>query len=757
MTSTIAVETPGAWGRLRAWNARVGLARKLAFALAALATISGVATYIALTGSAPFGGEPRTILILLNIDLALLLTLAAVILKRLVALWAARRRGLAGARLLTRMVGLFGVVAVTPAIVVAVGSVLFFQFGVQTWFSERVRTALDQSLQAAEAYLREHQNAVRGDVLAMANDLNRQSPQLIVNPQLFERVVNAQAAVRNLSEAVVLDGSGNILARAGLSFSLELERLPMWAVDQAREGGVPIMTGEADDRVRALVKLERFADAFLFVGRFIDPTVLAHISKTQQAVAAYRSLEGRSSSIQITFALVFMVVALLLLLTAAWLGIVFATRLVRPVGELINAAERVRAGELSTRVAEARDDDELALLGRAFNRMTQQIEAQRGELVEANNQLDMRRRFTEAVLDGVSAGVIGLDDQGRIYLPNRSATMLLGIDLVATLGRELTDVLPELAELFQRVRARPDRRAEGQIEVVRQNRRRTLHARIAAELADDRVRGYVVTFDDVSDLMAAQRAAAWSDIARRIAHEIKNPLTPIQLSAERLRRKYLKEITNDPETFAACTDTIVRQVGDIGRLVDEFSAFARMPAPVFAIEDVTALAREQLTLQRQAHGEVAFETDLPDQPVRLRCDARQLRQCLTNLLQNAIDAIEGRRQAQGPAAPAGRVALRLRVEPGQVALEVEDNGKGLPPELDRAKLVEPYVTTRAKGTGLGLAIVKKIMEDHRGVLVLEDAPGGGARVRLLFDTADAGGREGDPAPAERDLTAAHGA
>ena len=763
MTGTIVDDTPGTWRRLRAWNARVGLARKFAVALAALAAMSGVATYVALTGAAPFGGEPSTILILLNLDLVLLLALAAVILKRLAGLWAARRRGLAGARLLTRMVGLFGVVAVTPAIVVAIGSALFLQLGVQAWFSEQVRTALDQSLQAAEAYLREHQNAVRGDVLAMANDLNRQASSLTLNPQLFDRVVNAQAAVRNLSEAVVLDGAGNILARAGLTFSMELERLPMWAVEQARQGEVPIMTGEADDRVRALAKLDRFVDAYLFVGRFIEPTVLAHISRTQNAVAAYRSLEGRSSSIQITFALVFMVVALLLLLTAAWFGIVFATRLVRPIGELIDAAERVRAGDLSTRVAEGAVDDEVTLLGRSFNRMTQQIEAQRAELIDANNQLDTRRRFTEAVLDGVSAGVIGLDDQGRIYLPNRSAAALLGIDLVATLGRELTEVLPEFAELFQRVRARPDRRAEGQIEVIRQSRRRTLLARISAELADSRVRGYVVTFDDVSDLMAAQRAAAWSDIARRIAHEIKNPLTPIQLSAERLRRKYLKEITNDPETFAACTDTIVRQVGDIGRLVDEFSAFARMPAPVFAVEDVAALAREQLTLQRQAHGAIAFATELPSGPVPLRCDARQLRQCLTNLLQNAIDAIEGRRQAEGTAAPDGRIALRLHAEPGQVVIEVEDNGRGLPSELDRAKLVEPYVTTRAKGTGLGLAIVKKIMEDHRGALVLEDAPGGGARVRLLFDAGEhvepsaPAGREPASTPGEPALTTAAGA
>ncbi len=387
--------------------------------------------------------------------------------------------------------------------------------------------------------------------------------------------------------------------------------------------------------------------------------------------------------------------------------------------------------------------------------MTYQIQSQQRELIEANRQLDERRRFTETVLTGVSAGVIGLDRDGRIHLPNRSASALLGVDLDLSLGEDLAEVAPEMAGLLEEAAQRPERLAQAQVQIVGNNRTRTLLVRIAAERDDREISGFVVTFDDITELLSAQRKAAWADIARRIAHEIKNPLTPIQLSAERLRRKYLREIKKDPDTFRICTDTIIRHVEDIGRMVDEFSSFARMPAPVLKPEDLAAIVERAVFLQRTAHPEMAFETSFSTRPIPLRCDARLVGQALINIVKNAIESIEARIVGGDPTP--GRVAVMVSEAEGQVAVVVEDNGKGLP-QQDRQRLTEPYVTTRSKGTGLGLAIVKKIMEDHRGELVLEDRESGGARVKLVF----AGEGRAAARPVESDTAAelspvAHGA
>jgi two-component system nitrogen regulation sensor histidine kinase NtrY len=748
------------------WAERVGLARKLALMLTIAAIASGIATYGAISGQTPFGPDPRVVVVLLNVDLVLLLVLAALIARHMVVVWAERRRGLAGARLHIRLVVLFSAVAVTPAIIVAVFSALFLNFGIQSWFNERVSTALDESLRVAQAYLHEHQQTVRADLLAMANDLNRQAAVLADNPALLTKIVTAQAAVRSLTEAVVFDDTGRIWARAGLSFSLELEPLPERALATARDGDVAVLTSENDDRVRALVQLDRYIGLYLYVGRYVEPRVLGHMMRTQNAVEAYKRLEIERSGLQIRFSLLFVVVALMLLLAAVWVGLAMATRLARPISGLIAAAERVRAGDLAARVPEGATGDELESLTRAFNRMTSQIESQRGELIEANRQLDIRRHFTEAVLAGVSAGVIGLDMHGRINLPNRSAANLLSAELDRAIGQPLAEIVPEMAELLDKAAKRPERLAQSQIVVERNRRMRTLLVRIAADIEADELRGYVVTFDDVTELMNAQRKAAWADVARRIAHEIKNPLTPIQLSAERLKRRYLKEIASDPETFIACTDTIVRQVADIGRMVDEFSAFARMPAPVMKPENLIELCREPLFLQRQAHPEIRFVTQMPETTVLLRCDARQVRQTITNLLQNALDAIEGRpAPTDGHALPAGEIQLKIAVEAEQIVVTVSDNGKGFPPDEPRERLTEPYVTTRGKGTGLGLAIVKKIMEDHGGDVVLEDREGGGACVRLVFGPGESLGEgpEGDRRDTSNDaatkaneLTMAHG-
>ncbi len=721
------------YGRVNMWFTRAGMARRLAYALTAAAVACGISTYMAMSGSGPFESNPRTVLLLLNVDLVVLLLLGAVVANRLVRLWLERRRGSAGSRLQSRLVTLFGVIAVAPAIMVSIFSALFLDLGLQAWFSQQVRTALDESSAVAAAYLKEHREGIRADVLAMATDLNRQAPQLNDNPVLLSQLVSRLAELRGLSEALVVTRDGRVIAQDGLTFSLSLERIPEEVMVQAESGETVVLGSEADDRVRAVVRLDRFVDGYLFVGRFIESGVLDHVRKVERTVSNYKKLELQRSGIEITFVLIFVVVALLILLAAVWFGLVFATKMVKPIGALIAAAELVRAGDLTARVDEGASGDEIGSLSRAFNRMTGQLQGQRADLIDANRQLDERRRFSEAVLEGVSAGVIGLDAAGAITLPNRSALSLLGVGADALIGQAFDQMIPEMASLLRDARGRPERVAQAQIEIKRDNRARTLMVRIVSETSGAEINGFVVTFDDITALVAAQRTAAWADVARRIAHEIKNPLTPIQLSAERLKRKYLREIKTEPEVFTACTDTIVRQVGDIRQMVDEFSAFARMPAPVMRVEDLAALTRQAILLQRLANPDIVYEPFKLDEPARVECDSRQIGQAITNLLKNAAEAIRGRETKVGSDDRKGHIWTRVEREGDRILIVVEDDGPGLPPE-NRDRLTEPYVTTREKGTGLGLAIVQKIMEDHGGELILGDRQGGGARIGLAFTT-----------------------
>ncbi|HLG85729.1 MAG TPA: PAS domain-containing sensor histidine kinase [Alphaproteobacteria bacterium] len=711
------------WRGFVQWSARVGLGNKVAVALIVMAVMAGAATYAALTADAPFG-DPHTIILLLTFDLILFLMLGLIVARRIVALWVKRRQGTAGARLHVKFVTWFSIVAVVPAILVALFSIGFFYLGVESWFGEQTRTAVNESVVVATAYLQEHEQAIRGDILAMANDLNT----VPVGTPEFRAVVAQQALIRNLSDAIVFDAfTGQVFAGTGFTFELGLDLPQVSEIDAARRGEVRVMTSPAQDRVTALIRL--YGETYLYVARPVDQRVLAHTAIAKAASARYAELEGSRSSLQIRVWLMFIVVALLLLLAAIWLGLHFARSLVQPVSELIEAAEQVRAGDLTTRIKEPDAGDELALLTRTFNRMTSQLGSQRAELMEANRQLDVRRRFTETVLAGVSAGVLGLDLDGRITLANRTAAEFFGTDQTALVGQPLAEILPELEPVLDQLAPNNQRLVQYQFDLKRPGLRdRSLLVRIGAEQGRQ-VGGYVATFDDVTELLQAQRKAAWADVARRIAHEIKNPLTPIQLSAERLKRKYLKEIQSDPDTFKTCTDTIVRQVGDIGRMVDEFSAFARMPQPVIRPESLGDLIDQAVFLQRQAHPLLKYEVRKPNDAVIADCDSRQIAQALTNLLQNASDAIDGRSSEGGLALPRGLIEVELTADAERAFIIVADNGKGLP-LTGRDRLTEPYVTTRVKGTGLGLAIVKKIMEDHAGSLDMQDNSGGGARVVL---------------------------
>ena len=576
------------------------LGKVVTLVLAAVALLLGIATFVLLSGGAPITLRPNVVFGTVLANVTVLLLLGAALAGRLTRVWVERRRGSAGARLHVRLVLLFSVVAVTPSIVVAVFASAFFNLGIQSWFDDRIRSALDGSLAVARSSLEEHRNNIRADALGVAISLQRAST--FGDTRVLKQVLEQETTFHGLIQAVIYDPlTHQVVLSAGVLSANFVELPTDQEIAPARNNEVAVLGGGTDNHVRAVVKLGEAPELMLMIDRPVDTQIIADVERTERLVAEYKRLDANRNKLQVTFALIFALVALLVLSAAVLTGLVLANQIARPVGWLIQAAERVRGGDLAVRVPEVRSEDEMAGLSRAFNRMTGQLEAQRTELLDAYAQIDERRRFTETVLAGVSAGVIGLDGQGRVDLPNRAASELMGADLMAAVGLPLGHVVPEFAPLLQAAQAAPERPGTAEVQVGPPSNRRTLLVRIGAELRAGEVGGYVVTFDDITELQRAQRKAAWSDVARRIAHEIKNPLTPIQLAAERLKRRFAKEITSDPETFTQCADTIVRHVGDIGRMVDEFSAFARMPLPVIKPEDLGRVAREAMVLQRTAH------------------------------------------------------------------------------------------------------------------------------------------------------------
>ncbi len=699
------------------------------------ALLSAVVSYVTITGStAPLGIKPKRFWTLLLVNLGLVTLLIAVIATRIFGLWSALRAGSAGSKLQKRILTLFSVVTIVPTIIVSVFSALFFNMGIQTWFNERVQTAVNESLAVAEAYLSEHKENIRGDALAMANDLNQLAGMTATNLPEFNRIVATQSELRLLTEAIVFQRN-RIIAKGRLSFSLAFERIPQDMLERAANGEVVIMTTD-DDKVRALVRLDALEGGYLLVGRLVDSKVINHMENAQGAFNEYSQLNSQLDRLQFTFSVVFVTLAVLLLLSSIGYGMVFASRLTNPIANLMAAADRIRGGDFSARVDDTAAADEIGALARVFNRMAEQLEAQRSELIEANRRLDERRRFSEAVLSGVSAGVIALDRDKKTTLSNRSSAAILSkIDQPVAAGTPIADILPGIQELLSQAEHLPGEVAQNTLTVSKDNKTITLHVRITVEKLDDEIEGFIVTFDDISQLVAAQRNAAWADVARRVAHEIKNPLTPIQLSAERLKRKYLKYIDDDQENFIKYTDTISRHVADIGKMVEEFVSFARMPTPVFANEDMGAIIKKAVFSSQVANPSIEYIFDAPQTPVILHADERQIMQVLTNLLKNAAESIEAKFSTPSPlvgeGGERGKIVVRLVSESEQIILTVEDNGTGFPAG-EQAAMLEPYVTTRSKGTGLGLAIVKKIVEDHKGMINIENVKTGGARVSLSF-------------------------
>lgn len=707
--------------------------RRLGLVLSIAAILSGFATYIVLTGSDPFADKSSRVLPLIYLDLTLLLLLSAVVAKRIIELWVARRRGSAGSRLHVQISALFAFVAITPSIFVTIFSALFFNVGLQAWFGQPVRSALSEAREVAEAYLNEHTKTIYHDAEQITFQLAPQISALTQMPDLLAEKLTKLTEQRGIDEAIIFDGNMQVVARAYLTFALEFEKVLTNAFERARLGEIVVVPSEGGNRVRALMKLDDQTETYLYIGKFVDPAVLQHVAQTKGAITEYNRLDAQRSGLQITFVLFFSMVALLLLLAAAWAGLTVANLFVRPIMRLITAAEEVSQGNLNIQVtAEGSMHNELGNLAEAFNRMTHQLANQRQDLIQANIQIDQRRQFMETILGRISAGVISVDKDYQIVLMNRRAHELLGVmESINPKNLFLRQVSPELEALLIENKAEPHAPLLKQISIVRGNTVSILQIGIVVDQFRKKQHGFIITFDDVTPLVSAQRKAAWSDVARKIAHEIKNPLTPIQLSAERLKRRYLKEINSDPVTFQSCIDTIIRQVSQIGKLVNEFSSFARLPEPDIHRENIVDLARQAIFLQRQAHPNINFIFNAEDDMLMIDCDEGQIGQVLTNVLQNAINAVSleeiaGKNKPELPI-----IELSIEKSNSKCRIRIEDNGPGFPVQ-GRERLTEPYYTTHSKGTGLGLAIVAKIIEDHRGKLELADSMLGGAKVIIEF-------------------------
>src|SRR3989475_2610331 len=713
----------------RGWSLR----RLLAPLAVGLALLSAFLTFVVLTGLTPIEPSREVVVSFLLINGATILVLVGIIIREVWQMIQARRRGRAAARLHVQIVSLFSVIAVLPAVLVAIVANVTIDRGLDRLFSGPTREVIQNSLIVANAYLHEHAQLIRGDILGMANDIAHARPLFDQDRATFRELLTASAASRNLPGAMLIDKDRNILETAQTGIQQSFTTPAPEFLSNVDENEPQIAVFIEANYVAAVIRLRAFNDTFLYVARLLDPRVVAQLRQTQASVAEYAALESRKLGIQVAFALMFEVIALTILMAWVLIGLNFANRLVAPIRRLMGAANIVSTGDLHVQVPVLKSEGDLAQLGETFNKMTQELRTQRDELVNASELVDSRRRFIEAVLSSASAGIIGVDASGSIGILNRSAEKLIGQAESEVLDHPLSEVLSELDDLMKTAREGTQKLVQGQITILRDGHERNLSVRVSAEQTSQSRDSYIITLDDITDLVSAQRTSAWGDVARRIAHEIKNPLTPIQLSSERIRRKFGRVIAEDKAVFEQCTDTIVRQVDDIRRMVDEFSRFARMPTPVMEGEDVADTVRQAVFLMKVGHPDLDILAEIRQDPMRAQFDRRLIPQALTNIIKNATEAIE---QVPPEELGKGRVDVIAARENDDIVIDVIDNGIGLP-KVSRARLLEPYVTTRQKGTGLGLAIVGRVLEDHGGRIELKDASDfrsgqRGAWMRLRF-------------------------
>lgn len=693
-----------------------------------LSVVWGVATYFILTNLTPIAPSDEVVVLVLFINVLLILAMSAVLGWQVVGMWRAWRQRIPGARIHARIVGLFTIIALLPALLLAIAATTTFSRALDSWFANQTRAIVANSLDVAQAYLDEHGRVIRTDIVNMAKDLNDAADLVKGNPAEDSEVrslMMAQAGLRDLSLVALIDAKGEVLYSTAGDTRVRYARPPVSIMQQAQDGHVPIMLSAQSNRVAAVSSLTRHPGVFLYAARSVNPKVVGHLRRTEAGVAEYERLRQARGGAKLAHGLMYFMISMTGVLAAIWVGLWFASKIVAPIRRLIGAAQQVAKGNLSIELPLNRGEGDLRRLSKNFNHMTKELGRQHGELVAANTQLTERRLFMEAVLSNISAGVIGLDARSEVRLANSSAQKLLDLEVEDLVGHPLSTVLPQFAALVAAdVEPGVKSRAQSQITLSINDEDRIFSVRVTREHAEgSEDQGSVITFDDVTELVSAQRTSAWGDVARRIAHEIKNPLTPIQLSAERLRRKYGSVIRDDRDTFEKLTDTIVRQVGDIKTMVDEFASFARIPKPQMDRHDLREVVLEPMIQYREIHPAIRYVMNQPAAPIVISCDRRLLAQALTNLVKNATESVEAAAAAPGCASGwSGCVETVLRRNGNRAEIEVIDNGMGLPRQ-NRTKLLEPYVTTKGtKGTGLGLAIVQKIVEQHGGSLALEDAP-----------------------------------
>lgn len=699
----------------------------IGFAVVVLSLVSAFASYFILTGLTAIAPRNDVVLTALAINVVLILAMLVIVAWQA---WGLRRAWIEktpGARLHIRIVVLFSIIAALPAILLAVAATTTFSRSLDGWFSGRTRAIIENSYDVAKTYAQEHGLLIRNDLANMKRDIDGSAAEVGADEKALQNLLIGQAGLRDLPAAYIIDRSGAPVLMAVEDIKLPYVVPSEAVMKEAEAGQIPILGPDDRYRMAAVVKLDNFPGRFLYAARGVSPKVIGHLQRTEQNVYEYERLRGSKRGLKIAHGLIYFMISTTGLLAAIWAGLWFAGRFVAPIRRLIRAASEVSGGNLDVALPERRGEGDLRRLSQTFNTMTRELKRQQDALVTANAQLTERRNFIEAVLSGVSAGVIGVDGAERIKLVSRSAESLLGLCSADLVGRKVSEALPAFGDVIAEHDDKAGK-AKGQREITIPlgSEDRTFAVNVTRE-GDV---GFIVTFDDITELVVAQRTSAWADVARRIAHEIKNPLTPIQLSAERIRRKYGRAITEDRETFDKLTETIERQAGHIKSMVDEFAQFARMPKPQMEDADLREAIHEPLVLFRESHANIVFKATLPNEKVAARIDRRLMSQAVTNLVKNAsesIEAAEAEHKAQG-ADYRGLIEIRLVTTADTAAIEVIDNGIGLPKQ-NRTKLLEPYVTTRAKGTGLGLAIVHKIVEQHGGTLALDDAPVGPGRAR----------------------------
>lgn len=709
-----------------------------------LGPIFAILTFLALGPLQTQSSAAPSLRLILLADLVYVLVVASLVMQRVARMIAARRARSAGSRLHLRLTGVFALIALVPTVLVAIFAGLTINVGLEGWFSERVRTVIGASRAAAVAYEAEQRNDLRRDAVILASYVNAANTidLLVGDGELRQLLTTAQPNIqRGLKEAYVIDGTSKIRARGERSYLFDFEPPTPAQLVKSRQDGVLIIEDWALNEFRALMPLTSYLDRYLYISRTVDGEILKLLDDTQQTAALYQQLESDRGRLLFEFGLLYLGFAVILILASIWLGLWFAERLSRPVGRLAGAAQQVGRGDLDVHVVEEMGDDEISMLGRYFNQMTRQLKAQRETLMDNTRQIERRRRLFDSVLSSVTSGVVGLDAEGQVAFANKSAERLLALNNQLE-TQPLSVLVPEFVPLFEKLKSVKSEAAQDEVKVTRNGQTENLLVRMSVRRREDTtLEGYVVAFDDVTDLVAAQRMAAWGDVAQRIAHEIKNPLTPIQLSAERLKRKFSKEVS-DSDSLDQMTGVIIRQTNDLRRIVDEFSKFARMPEPQRKPEDMSELLGAAVTLQKHAL-DFELKADIPRTTPLIEVDSTMIGQALTNLIKNAAEAIESYTDAGGVSEDyTPEIQVKMQVIEGAIEITIADNGIGLPE--DRARLFEPYVTTRSEGTGLGLPIVKKIIEEHGGTLQLKDAPifdgqsryGAMARVVLPLDVVE---------------------